>query len=373
MLFRSPYKPAIPIVEKSKDVPATETSLRMKSLNSGTIYYVYETAYHTYDVNGTTYTSSESTPSNKVKILTDIQVNAFSVSTNQIKIEWDDVCDLNGKRINYKLYVSENSSFTNSPPIYIGQDQIGQDKPVTVNESIGKLDYTDTVRDPGRVYYVKIVPDITDPELKMSPESNTVAVSSFILASTTKVSSNDFGTVWRLDWSPVITGLSDSDIKVSYEIYRGVDNSTSLPQYMATVDDTSFFITVMQGDPSSYYLIRASVTRNGTDVYPGVQIQSDNIEVKEQEVATTPPAPKLVDDFERSLGDVIISYDTELKSNTATLLWRVPTKADGSADTDTTYDIWLINDPNVIDNPPASMKIESDLKMLNSNDVMNGA
>ena len=77
---------------------------------------------------------SESVPSNKVKVLTDINIYAYSHGTNKIKIEWDDVWDTNG-RIDYKLYVSENESFTNTRPIYIGRQQIGEGKSVTVNET----------------------------------------------------------------------------------------------------------------------------------------------------------------------------------------------------------------------------------------------
>jgi hypothetical protein len=36
------------------------------------------------------------------------------------------------------------------------------------------------------------------------------------------------------------------------------------------------------------------------------------------------------------------------------------------------YDIWLINNPNVLDNPPNSTKIASNLKMTESSYITNG-
>ena len=35
----------------------------------------------------------------------------------------------------------ENSTFANTPPIFIGKNEIGDGKAVTVNESTGKLEY----------------------------------------------------------------------------------------------------------------------------------------------------------------------------------------------------------------------------------------
>lgn len=365
-----PYKPPKNVSVKAGNIPASTTApntLRMKQLTSGTVYYAWSKAYYTYDMENGTYTSAESAQSNTAKFLTDIAIEAYSYGPNQIKIFWDDVWN-SGRRIDYKLYVSENKTFTNTPPIYIGQDQIGPNGPVTVNEATGKLEYIHTVRDPGKVYYIKIVPDINEETLKKSPESNTVAVSSFILAKTTKMSVTDSGTIWKLEWSPVVTGLADSSIKVSYQIYKGSDHSGSLEQYIASVDDTVFFLTVLPADTDSYYIIKAFVTRDGVDVYPGIKIQSQKVYVKESEVPATPGAPEIVDEF-RNNGDVVISYDALLGPDSATILWRAPVKGNGEVDTDVSYDIWLITDPNLLDAPPSSTLIASSIKMNQSNYV----
>lgn len=366
-----PYRAARPRTLKAKDVSGNVDSYRLKELDSGTIYYMDMTAYHTFTEDSKLYRSAESPTSNRVKVLTDIAVEAYSISTNKIKIEWDDVWNSNG-RIDYKLYISENSNFTNTPPIYIGKDQIGADKPVKVNESTGKLEYIHTARDAGRVYYIRIEPDVNDSELKMNQYSRTVIVSSYILVKTTKISSADSGVIWKLEWSPVVTGLGDSNVKVRYQIYRGEVDSADLAQYMAAVDGTDFFVTLPPGKVEHYFIIRAVVTKDGIDVYNGIKIESERVIVKEHEAPSHPAAPVLVDKFERIPGETIISYEEELKPNSATILWEAPTRGDGQVDNDITYDIWIIDDPNLIDNPPEGKKIASDITMGSSNNIISG-
>lgn len=363
------YRPASGRVSKERGIPHnTDYSYRVKDLKSGTIYYMDMTAYYTYTDGDKVYSSPESAPSNKVKVLTDIDIAAYSYGANQIKIEWDDVWDTGG-RIAYKLYVSESGNFANTQPIYIGNAQIGDGKAVTVNESTGKLEYIHTVRDAGRVYYIRIEPDITNDEIKRTKYTKTVMASSFILVKTSKVLNTDEGTVWKLEWTPVVTGLGDSNIKISYHIYRGVIGSNSLAQYMAAVDGREFFVTLPPGEVQHYFIIRAIVTRNGEDVYKGIKIESDQIIVAEQETPTRPTTPELVDLFERYDGDKIISYDDELTPNSATILWRVPFKGNGEVDSNVLYDIWLVSDPDTLDNPPDSQKIASDFKVGNENYV----
>jgi hypothetical protein len=371
--INKPYKPVRPSVLKEGSIPARtddDNEIRLKELNSGTIYYAHAKAYYTYTLDTVTYTSTESSPSNTVKFMTDIDIKAYSYGPNQIKIEWDDVWNT-GRRMDYKLYVSESKSFTNSPPIYIGQAQISQNGPVTVNEASGKLEYIHTVRDPGRVYYIKIEPDTTETELKRSPSSPVVVVSSYILAKTTKMSISDAGTIWRLEWSPVVTGIGDSGVRVTYQIYRGTGTGSSVEEYMASTDDTTFFLTLQQGDEDYYYVIKALVTKDGQDIYPGIRIQSQKIYVKESEVPSTPAVPELVPEF-RNAGEIIISYEDELKSDRAVVLWRIPLRGSGEVDTDVRYDIWLINDPNQLDDPPDGALIASSVKMNQTNFVMSG-
>lgn len=366
------YRPVTSRVLKERDIPGSDNSIRLKELKSGTIYNLdmTATAYRTYPDGDKVYKSPESGLSNKVKVLTDIEIAAYSQGTDKIKIEWDDVWDTQG-RISYKLYISESELFSNTQPIYIGNSQIGEGKAVTVNEANGKLEYIHNVRDSGRVYYVRIEPDISNDEIKRTQYTKTVKASSFILVKTSRVASSDMGVIWKLEWSPVVTGLSSSGIKVSYQIYRGTIGSNTLAQYMAETDGTNFFITLPEGEVTQYFLIRAIVTRGGEDVYRGIRIESDQIIVEEQETPTTPTTPEIVDLFERVAGDVIISYEEELTSTGATILWKAPIKGNGELDSDVTYDIWLVTDPNTLDAPHENEKIASDFMVGSANHIIN--
>lgn len=375
------YKPANNL--SIKDLPGDITPVRMRDLKSGTVYKANAKAYYKYSngVSTNDLRSPESASSNTLKFLTDINVQCLTMSTDKIKIIWDDVWN-DGGRISYKLYVSENKDFSNTLPIYITDEQISENGPVVINKADGTLEYNHTVRDAGRVYYVKIVPEISDPEIIKNVETKTVLVSTYILAKTTRMSTtNDGSTIWRLDWSPVVTGISTTDIKVKYSIEKYV-NDVPVPMFIE--DSTTTFITVPEGETESSYLIRAIVTKNGLPLYPNdIKIISDKITLKEDEVSSTPTMPELVSQFKDMGGEgaVIISYEDilnadgsiakkgELGKDTATILWRAPRKADGTVDKNVVYDMWLIEDPNTIDKPAETTKIQTSFKPSEANYV----
>ena len=65
-----PYEPSKSVIIKERDILADGiNSLRMRRLDSGTIYYTYARAYYTYkdDYSDDIYKSPESAPSNTVK------------------------------------------------------------------------------------------------------------------------------------------------------------------------------------------------------------------------------------------------------------------------------------------------------------------
>ncbi|RCX11236.1 S-layer family protein [Anaerobacterium chartisolvens] len=359
------YRPARPMQIRDRSVPTGSSSFRMKGLASGTFYLINAKAFYTYNIGDVSYTSPESSPSKTVKVLTDIGMTVASYGTNQIRIEWDDVWN-SGSRIGYKLYVSDNSSFANTIPIYIGSSQIEPNGPVTVNQSTGKLEYIHQVNDPARVYYVKIEPEIVEEGVVYNPSTDVLPVSSYILVKTTRMSETEEGTIWRLDWTPVVTGLGSGDIIVRYYIYKYVNN---MPVGISIDSGTSTFITVPPGEDNNYYMIRAEVTRNGVSIYPPtVQIISDRVLIREQEIPAVPAAPELVDEFKTYDGKLIISYSDQLQDGrifpgelapkTATILWRLPKKANGSVDTGIIYDMWIVDNPNQIDNPPEASRTE---------------
>ena len=343
---------------KEKDVPSGTSPIRMRNLKSGTVYKASAKAYYEYTdpLTNNRIKSDESASSNNVKFLTDINLQAITWSTNQIKIVWDDVWN-EGKRIDYKLYVSENKDFANTLPIRITSDLISANGPVVPKEADGRLEYIHNVDDSGRVYYIKIVPELADTEIQKSSETATVIATSYILVKTSKLSTSNAGTIWRLDWSPVVTSMSTSDVKVQYEIDKYVGN---VPIPMLIEDSNTTFITVPPDEQVSYYIIRASVTKDGLPYYPeGVNIVSDKIELKEEEIPATPPMPEIVSEFKDSAGQTIISSKDSLGKDTATVLWRAPRKADGSVDKDVLYDIWLTDDPNKIDDTSANILQQS--------------
>jgi hypothetical protein len=48
--INKPYRPSKPLVKKETDLSGALTNLRMKNLNSGTIYHTYARAYYTFSV-----------------------------------------------------------------------------------------------------------------------------------------------------------------------------------------------------------------------------------------------------------------------------------------------------------------------------------
>ena len=175
-------------------------------------------------------------------------------------------------------------------------------------------------------------------------------------------------TIWKLEWSPVVTGLSGSDIKITYQIYRGIGTAGSIEQYMASKDDTVFFLTVAPGEEDYYYVIKAIVTRHGQDLYPGITITSDRIYIRESEVPSRPAVPEIASE----LSDAATVVREEINTTDATILWRAPRKGSGEVDGEVLYDIWLVTDPNLISDPPSGTKIASDLKMTHDNFIMSG-
>ncbi len=374
------YRSARPTYLKEKDLQAGITPVRMRDLTSGTVYTASSKAYATEadPITGQIYKSGESDSSNLVKFMTDINIQCITSGTNKIKIIWDDVWN-DGKRINYQLYVSENRDFANTLPITVTQEQISATGPVYANQTDGTLEYEHTVKDPGRVYYVKIVPVISDQSIIKTSETKTILVSTYILVKTSRVSTTDDGTIWRLDWSPVITGLSSSNITVQYQINKF--EADNMPKIIMVETGTTTFITVPDGQENSY-MIRAIVKKDGLPYYPSnIDIVSDKVTLKESDVPATPSTPELVPQFKDSTDSVIISYEDvkdtngvvikkgELGKDTATILWRLPKKADGTIDSDVMYDLWLLEDSGVIDDPPVETKIQTSFQPNSANFV----
>jgi len=365
------YKPSKPAYAHVKGLDAGSKPVRLTNLKSGTVYKANARAYYEYPnpttPDGPNLISEESANSNSVRFMTDINVQCFTAGTGQIKIVWDDVW-VDGKRISYKLYVSEDKDFKNTFPITISEDNISKEGPVVVNESDGTLEYVQNVKNSGRVYYVKLVPILDDKSIVTSGTERIYAASTYIVVKTTNTSEN----IWKLEWSPVLTSLSgaEGNVKVEYEIisYDSQGKETTI----AVKTSTMHVITVQDNSSAVYYKIRANVTKDGLPYYPpelNIKIESEKFALVKMETPTTPSKPVIVDEIYDSTGKVIISYKGELGKDTATVLWEAPKKADGTIDNRVLYDIWLVEDESALDNPPASALIQESYLPVESNFV----
>lgn len=378
------YRPSKPPYIKEAGVASDIKPIRMRNLLSGTIYKATAKAYYQYmnsgDNTGKVYKSAESAGSNSVRFLTDLNVQCYTAGTGKVKVVWDDVW-ADGRRISYKLYVSEDKDFKNTFPVTITDDLISATGPVVVNQSNGTLEYVQTVKNSGRIYYVKVVP-LVDQSIRRNEKDKTYVTSTNILVKTTKMSSNNDGTVWKLEWSPVLTSLSgETNVKVEYEICKYEGN---VPNVIAVKQGTMHLVTVPQNSTNNFYLIRAKFTKDGLPYHPpewgtDLTIQSEKIELVETEVPSTPSMPVLVPSISAS-GKVIISYEDiitngvvttkgELGKDTATILWDAPKKADGTIDDKVLYDMWLIEDADKIEEPAAETLIQESYQPSESNFV----
>jgi hypothetical protein len=180
----------------------------------------------------------------------------------------------------------------------------------------------------------------------MNGGGSVTQVSSYIYVSTKKLSSNTIGEVWDLQWSSVDVGMAG--VQVSYNIYKG--NEGSLAQFVENTTNTNAQEVVTADDVGCFFYIKAIVQKNGENLFP-IEIRSPDVYLKEAEVISTPGMPEIVDDVGNA------SYTNLLTPEEATVLWRAPLKGDGSVDTSTKYDIWLVTDPNYIDDPPVANRI----------------
>lgn len=355
---------------RERGLQASNPGIRITGLQPGIVYHFDATSYYSKIDSELLYTSVESEHSNEVKTLTDISLKSENYSASQVKISWDDVW-YKSERIDYKLYISESETFTNVSPIIIDhRTQIGIDRPIEVDDVNNRLEYTVSVREPGRIYYIKIAPDYTDSYLTASDYSDTDIVSSMIFVEPTKISQTTGGVVWKMDWNEVSTGQNDPEIKITYDIFKVNAVSVNLPQKIATIDDTSLIVIVPEAETGFYYQVFANVTKNGIKLFP-LDIKSDRIFFNDEVSSAEPQVPELVDKFEDSKGEVIIDSQDELKAKSAVIIWRAPLLDSGEVDTSVKYDMWVFTDPNSMQTPPTGSKILNNYVFSISNYVQN--
>ena len=343
----------------------TMTSYRLKKLKSGTVYYVDMTTYHNHrDSEDNIYSSGPSEPSLRYKFLTKINLKVDAVSSNEIKIVWDDVWDENEsgvrERINYKLYISQDrSKILDVSPIYIKKEQIGEGKAIRVN-SDGDLEYThkfngDVKNVAGRVYYVKIVPDVSN-EAFLQASTDIVPASTYINARVYKTAVTDEGSIWRLEWDSI--GNS-----ITYRIDKIIDGVAK--PYIHEVTTTNCDLVIPSNEKESIFIIRANV-----DSTTPVPIVSREIVISDDILSPIElvPAPEFVDEL--ASGEARITYPELLNPDNATILWRAPRKGDGSLYENLEYDMWLVRYDQAEDDSsvlPVNITIKEENHVIDTN------
>ncbi len=312
------------------DIALTQTSIDLEQLKSGTVYHVYIKAIHEhYDENGNFLSEDESVNSNEVVFLTNIEVTTKPGGTDMLEIEWTDAI-YKGRRLNYQLFISESKSFSETPPLYIRDINIGPTN--TVKPVEGKLVYKATDLKAGTIYYAKIQPIISDDSVIYQEETKIVSGFTYILAKISKISSD----WWKLEWNPITNTNLGQNEEIMYKIKRCLEGD--LEKEISATKDVQMFIKVV--GTNTYYRIQADVV---TELEETVSVISSEIYAHETDVPSTPTVPEVMD----QLSDEIM----EVGPDSLKILWKVPVTIDGELDEDILYDIWMLTDPEDINNP----------------------
>jgi len=333
-----------------------------EGIKHGTIYEAYVRASYNYTTQ-TGFYKVDSQRSNIVKFLTNLHVSVELVpGTNNIKIKWDDVWDTNG-RINYRILISDTKGFSQPTAIPdIIASEIGKPGyPVTVNMQEKKLEYIYTSALPGREYSIKVVP-LPNPNVACvtADEIIPVTIKTDILLRAQKIGyTNDGDAIWRLFWNPIVKGTTFT--RVEYELYRYIDDQEEGTLFRLIPDEDSYEFIIKKGDTRTYsFRVDAKAYVQGSPA--PIEFRSNNKVALKEQIPQQPEAPEFVDGFSDADPEPIY-YEDLLKSNGASVLWRVPYTGEGFVDTDVTYDIYLLENIRDVDNPPSNYKIASDLTM----------
>lgn len=348
----------------------TDTSLVTRGygieLENGMIYEFYGRSNYTYGEFGeNSFTSGRS---NKVKFLTDVEFGADLISgTNEIKIVWDDVWDIDG-RIDYRILVSDTSGFTQPPsiPDIIGSDIGTTDSRVTVNGDTLEYIYTNAM--PGREYSIKVIP-LTDANISKIPENEipVARVKTEILLRAKKMGETTDGVRWMLFWDPIIKGAigSTTFTRVEYKLYRY--DTAGIETFFALVTDKDRYeMNLKPSDVEKYkYKIEAVAYKSDGGTVPFYS--TTQVSLKEQ-IPEYPASPEFVSGFPTA-DPLPLVYDDLMTEGSATLLWLAPQTGEGKVDADIYYDLYLVENLEDMNTLPATKRIGTNLTMGAQNEV----
>lgn len=316
--------------------------------------------------------------SNMIKFLTGVRTEVKLVpGTNHIRIIWDDVWDTDG-RINYEILISDISSDaigSISHTERIIGSRIGEpgSPPVTVNATEGKLEFTYTGAHPGRRYSIKVIP-IPDSNTVVTPSERipVISVNTSILLRASRIGYTPEGdTIWNLSWDPIVLDEDEFRVdRIDYILYRYSHETDDNPAQYILPNTNSYRIIIPKDDKTPYSFSVVAYARSADSSQVDIYFDSSTrVELKEM-IPHKPEAPEIVDSF---YPDAEISYDENLTSHSATVMWKVPYNGEGIGDDyidrDIVYDIYLVDDIRYVESPPEEFKIASDISMGGANEI----
>lgn len=305
-----------------------KTEIEMNNLKSGTVYYAHVHAVHEHTQLDGQPAQTHDTQSNEIIFVTDTNIAVEPGENGTLDIIWDRV-NYNAASVSCDVYISESASFAETSSIHVSSEDIGEGKAVYIEGD--KLVYNAADLKSGTIYYVKIRTSVDDGRVTCRTVSLPAAGFTNIRAEISKISSE----WWKLKWDAITnTNLSENE-GVLYKICRCVDGD--LEKEIAATKDTG--IQVKVSDDNTYFKVKADlVSQLGTNL----SIVSERIYAQESEIIAAPPVPVILQDSSEQ--------HTEIGSRSITLLWEAPYTFTNKLDTDVSYDIWLLDGQEDIDN-----------------------
>jgi len=302
--------------------------IEMTNLNPGTVYYAHIHASHEHSsLDGGQPVSKDESQSEEIRFMTDLSISVEPGEDGTLEIKWNNV-QYNSASVSYDVYISESASFAETSPFHVTSEEIGTGKAVQIEGD--KLAYNASDLKTGTVYYVKIITTIDDDAVTCLPSSVPESGYTNITTDINRISSE----WWVLEWEALTnTDLSENE-GVLYKIYRCVDGD--LEKEIAATKDTSIQVKVT--DDNTYFIIKVDIV---SQIGNTLSVGSEKIYAKESEIISAPPIPVVLENSSEQ--------HTEIGSNNITLLWEAPYTLSDELDTAISYDIWLLDKAEDID------------------------
>ncbi len=335
-------------------ISSSNQEIRLSQLESGTIYHAYVDAVHIHaddDINyaGETH-SSNATEDDEVLFLTGVDLQVNPAGTNEIDIIWDDV-KYNGSRIGYKIYISQSKDFATTVPIEVLPQDISSSGAIQPSGD-NKLIYTAKNKSPGTVYYVKIIPIVSNQEIAICPETKVAIGYTYIPATMSRTSAGDDYDIWKMQWERVTSSVTGTD-ETEYIVMQKQDGDVW--QNMGGQTDVIRYIKVNHGEESDFsYKVRVYIENEYDEYGYQLYIESDVLYTYYSEVPYNPTIPDVEYTLIENEDETI-----EIGTDSIKIVWYAPTGSNGEIDTEILYDIWLTTDSSDLDNTDISPTIQN--------------